>query len=304
MTATNRIAIIGAGPVGLAAAAHALERGWDPVVLEAGPEAGHAIRQWAHVRMFSPWEYNIDKAAGRLLAGAGWNAPDPQAYPTGAELIELYISPLAKRTDLASRLKVSAYVTAISRDGFDRVKTKGRESAPFEVRYRNGIGDEQIHADAVIDTSGTWFSPNPAGANGLSAIGEQDASGRIAYGMPDVLNRDRARYANKTVAVLGSGHSAIGTLLELVRLAEQAPGTKGFGFCGATGPRRRLVVAPMTNWQRAASLARGLPNLSVKAAWPLRLNSRSHTSRVGMAGCALPRARHVVAGMFWRTNSL
>jgi hypothetical protein len=238
MTATNRIAIIGAGPVGLAAAAHALERGWDPVVLEAGPEAGHAIRQWAHVRMFSPWEYNIDKAAGRLLAGAGWNAPDPQAYPTGAELIELYISPLAKRTDLASRLKVSAYVTAISRDGFDRVKTKGRESAPFEVRYRNGIGDEQIHADAVIDTSGTWFSPNPAGANGLSAIGEQDASGRIAYGMPDVLNRDRARYANKTVAVLGSGHSAIGTLLELVRLAEQAPGTKAIWLLRGNRPEK------------------------------------------------------------------
>ena len=121
MTPTRTVAIIGAGPVGLAAAAHALEYGWEPVVLEAGPEAGHAIRQWAHVRMFSPWEYNVDKAAERLLAGTGWNTPDPKAYPTGAELIELYISPLANRTSLASRLKVSADVTAISRVGVDKV---------------------------------------------------------------------------------------------------------------------------------------------------------------------------------------
>lgn len=238
MTGTKTVAIIGAGPVGLAAAAHALEKGLEPVVLEAGPDAGHAVRQWPHVRMFSPWEYNTDKAAKRLLAGTGWNAPDPKAYPTGAELIELYISPLANRTELASRLKVSADVTAISRVGFDRVKTKGRESAPFEVRFRNGKGDEQIQADAVIDTSGTWFSPNPAGANGLCAIGEQDTGGRIAYGMPDILNGDRARYANKKVAVLGSGHSAIGTLLELVQLAEQAPDTKPIWLLRGNRPEK------------------------------------------------------------------
>ena len=81
------VAILGAGPVGLAAAAHVLERGMEPVVLEAGPQAGHAIRQWAHVHMFSPWEYNIDKAAGRLLAQAGWTPPDLSTYPTGGELV-------------------------------------------------------------------------------------------------------------------------------------------------------------------------------------------------------------------------
>ena len=63
----KRVAIVGAGPVGLAAAAHVLERGMVPIVLEAGPEVGHAVRQWGHVRMFSPWTYNVDRAAGRLL---------------------------------------------------------------------------------------------------------------------------------------------------------------------------------------------------------------------------------------------
>jgi NADPH-dependent 2,4-dienoyl-CoA reductase/sulfur reductase-like enzyme len=67
-TDPKSVAIIGAGPVGLAAAAHALERGLNPIVLEAGSDIGHAVRQWAHVRMFSPWEYNIDIAAARLQA--------------------------------------------------------------------------------------------------------------------------------------------------------------------------------------------------------------------------------------------
>ena len=78
----KRVAIVGAGPVGLAAAAHVLERGMVPIVLEAGPEVGHAVRQWGHVRMFSPWTYNVDRAAGRLLEKAGWNRPDGDAYLT------------------------------------------------------------------------------------------------------------------------------------------------------------------------------------------------------------------------------
>src|SRR6476620_9387203 len=128
------VAIIGAGPVGLAAAAHALERGLTPVVLEAGTDSGHAVRQWSHVRMFSPWEYNIDQAAGRLLGATGWNSPDPRHYPTGGELVERYLEPLATRTALKDHIRTSSRVTAIGRAGLDKVKTKGREQAPFELR--------------------------------------------------------------------------------------------------------------------------------------------------------------------------
>ncbi|MHB8270606.1 FAD-dependent oxidoreductase [Bradyrhizobium sp.] len=220
------VAVIGAGPVGLAAAAHLLERGLTPVVLEAGPSAAHAVRQWAHVRLFSPWEYNIDRASERLLQETGWNSPAPADYPTGGELIERYLEPLATRTRLKDHIQTSSRVTDISRVGFDKLKTKGREAAPFELRYQNGAGPNSIQAQAVIDASGTWFSPNPAGANGLSAIGERDNAANIAYGMPDVLGKGRARYAGKTVAVLGSGHSAIGTLIELARLCTEAPGTR------------------------------------------------------------------------------
>jgi hypothetical protein len=220
------VAIIGAGPVGLAAAAHALGRGLEPIVLEAGDKAGHAVRQWSHVRMFSPWRYNIDRAAEALLGEAGWNGPDPDQYPTGGELAERYLEPLATRTRLRRHIRADARVVAIARGGFDKVKTVGREAAPFEIRYRNGKGPSTLRADAVIDASGTWCTPNPAGVNGLEAIGERAHADRIAYGMPDVLGRERVRYAGRSVAVLGAGHSAIGTLIDLARLEEEAPGTQ------------------------------------------------------------------------------
>ena len=220
------IAIIGAGPTGLAAAAHALERGMKPIVLEAGDSVGHAVRQWSHVRMFSPWTYNIDKAAERLLSDTGWNGPDPDQYPTGGELVEHYLEPLASRTRLKEHIQANARVFSIARAGLDKVKTAGREKAPFEIRYGNGKGPSTVRADAVIDASGTWYAPNPAGANGLEAMGETEHAGRIAYGMPDVFGRERARYANKVVAVLGAGHSAVGTILDLARLKQAEPRTQ------------------------------------------------------------------------------
>lgn len=217
------VAVIGAGPVGLAAAAHLLERGLTPVVLEAGTAPAASVREWSHVRLFSPWEYNIDRAARALLAPTGWNSPDPDVYPTAGELLAQYLDPLATRTALVNHIRTSARVTGISRVGFDKVKSAGREAAPFEIRYQNGAGLKSVLADAVIDASGTWTTPNPAGANGLRAIGETDAASKIAYGMPDVLGRDRARYEGRTVAVLGAGHSAAGSLIDLAELAKASP---------------------------------------------------------------------------------
>src|SRR5882757_7111657 len=144
MNETKTVAIIGAGPVGLAAAAHVLERGLQPVVLEAGDSAGHSVRQWGHVQLFSPWEYNIDRAAVRLLAPTGWNSPEPDQYPTGAELLERYLEPLATTTVLSTHIQTSSRVTDISRAGFEKPKTEGRKAAPFEIRYQNGQGPKIV----------------------------------------------------------------------------------------------------------------------------------------------------------------
>src|ERR1700692_866678 len=122
MSEARTVAIVGAGPVGLAAAAHVLERGLVPIVLEAGDSVGHTVRQWGHVQLFSPWEYNIDRAAARLLASSGWNSPEPDRYPTGNELFERYLEPLATRTALANHIHTSSRVTDISRVGFVKIK--------------------------------------------------------------------------------------------------------------------------------------------------------------------------------------
>jgi thioredoxin reductase len=265
MSEAKTVAIIGAGPVGLAAAAHLLERGLTPIVLEAGAEIGHAVHQWGHVQLFSPWEYNVDRAAERLLVKTGWNSPDPTQYPTGAELLERYLTPLATKTELDRHIRTSSRVTDISRVGFDKLKSKGREGAPFEVRYQNGQGPKIVRADAIIDASGTWNSPNPAGANGLRAIGEQDVADRISYAMPDVLGKGRVRYAGKRVAVLGAGHSAIGTLIDLAQLKAEVPGTEAIWLLRGDNPSKafgggandKLVARGELGAQFAALVAAG-----------------------------------------------
>jgi Pyridine nucleotide-disulphide oxidoreductase len=299
MNEARTVAIIGAGPVGLAAAAHVLERGMIPVVLEAGPEPAHAVRQWQHVQLFSPWEYNVDKAAERLLSQTGWNSPDPKVYPTGAELIERYLDPLAARTPLKDVIRTSSRVTAVSRLGFDKAKTRGRETAPFDIRIQNGKGPETLRADAVIDVSGTWFSPNPAGANGLPAIGEREAQSKISYAMPDVLGKHRARFAGKTVAVLGAGHSAIGTLTDLTMLARQAPGTNVIWLLRGNDPAKafgggandKLAARGELGAHFAALVASG--QVQVEAGFAVtHIATTGGQLRVGAgAGCC---GRHVV----------
>src|SRR5580700_1520575 len=282
MSKAKTVAIVGAGPVGLAAAAHLLERGLTPIVFEAGERVAHSVREWGHVQLFSPWEYNIDRAAQRLLAKTGWNSPEPDRYPTGTELLELYLEPLATKTVLATHIHTSSRVTDISRVGFDKLKTRGREAAPFEIRYQNGQGPRMVRADAVIDASGTWHSPNPAGANGLRALGETQAAGKIAYGMPDVLGKDRARYAGKTVAVLGAGHSAIGTLTDLARLAEQAPDTKPIWLLRGNDPAKAFGGG--ANDKLAARGELGAAFAALVAADRIKLESEFRVSHLTMDG--------------------
>ena len=221
------VVVVGAGPIGLAAAAHLVARGMTPVVLEAGDSVGASIRRWAHVRLFSPWKYLVDPAAEAMLREAGWTAPDGDALPTGGELVERLLEPLAALPRIAPHVRTGRRVVAVSRRGYDKVKTAGREAAPFEVVARTADGrTERILARAVIDASGTYESPNPIGAGGLAVEGEAELAGRIHYGIPDVLGRERARYAGRRTLVVGSGHSAFNALLDLAALAREAPGTE------------------------------------------------------------------------------
>jgi len=233
------IAIIGGGPVGLAAAAQLLARGLDPIVLEAGTSVGTAPRAWGHVRMFSPWRYNVDSAARRLLEGHGWQAPDVDRFPIGDDLVSEYLEPLARTPAIATRLRLGARVTGITRVGLGKVRNAGRETAPFEIRLDAAGGETRIFARVVIDASGTWGNPAPAGASGLPTIGEQAATSLIRYGMPDVLGRERARYAGHRTLVVGTGYSAIGTVIDLCALAAVTSGTEVF-WASRTGDLTRV----------------------------------------------------------------
>ncbi|HUG25102.1 FAD-dependent oxidoreductase [Piscinibacter sp.] len=233
------VAVIGAGPVGLAAAAHLVQRGLQVVIFEAGTSVADNLQTYRHVRLFSPWRFDVDRAAVALLAGTGWRMPASGALPTAGELVDDYLVPLAGTPAIAPHLRLKTRVLAVSRAGFDKVKTRGRESAPFVLRVSSPDGIEEVRARAIVDASGTWSQPNPLGGHGLPAIGEMENAARIRYGMPDIVGAERARYAGRTVLVVGAGHSAAGNLIALAALAEQDPATRlVWALRGDAMPRR------------------------------------------------------------------
>jgi thioredoxin reductase len=220
------VAVIGAGPVGLAAAAHLAARKIPFIVFEAGGSVGENLAGYGHVRLFSPWRFNTDRAAVKLLEAEGWRAPEAAYLPTAGEVVEQYLRPLSQTADLASRILLNSRVLAVSRASHDKVKSAGREAAPFVLQLESDRRISEYSARAVIDASGTWSQPNPIGAHGLPALGERQHAGHIVYGMPDIPGRSQDRYAGRKVLVVGAGHSAAGSLISLASLAMKAPGTR------------------------------------------------------------------------------
>ena len=219
------VAVLGAGPVGLAAVAKLIARGLPFVALEAAPQVGAHLQDYGHVRLFSPWRYNIDADMAAQLSATGWQAPDAEALPLAGEVVERVLKPFAALPLVAVGLQLNTRVSAITREGFDKVKSAGRAQAPFVIRAEQAGRTVEIRARAVIDATGTWGQPNPLGASGLPALGEADAAAQIFYGIPDLLGVQRQRYAGKRTLVVGAGHSAANALLALAELAQQHAGT-------------------------------------------------------------------------------
>jgi Thioredoxin reductase len=225
MTNSLPTAIIGGGPVGLAAAAHLVKRNMPFVLFERGAYVGASVLSWSHVQMFSPWEFNIDSAAKELLLESDWIEPQKDQIPTGKELVQLYLEPLSELEQIKPFIHLESTVKAIHRQGFDKMKTAGRDMAPFMIEHEKHGQMLHAEASAIIDATGTWLTPNPMSASGNFANGEKEHADYISYGIPDVLGANKSRYAGKNVVVVGSGHSAIQSLTLLHELKLQVPET-------------------------------------------------------------------------------
>ena len=264
--ARNTLAIIGAGPVGLESLALALELGFDVHLFEQGEVGSHATA-WGHVRMFTPWRMNVGPASDRRLALAGWQPPGREECPTGLELAERLLQPLAALPDLAPRVHTHAQVVHVSRSGAlkgDLVGDERRRHLPFRLLVRDQGGRENfLHAHSLIDASGVYARPNWAGDGGIPARSELYLAPQLSYRVDDVLGARRARYAGRRALVIGSGASAATSVVALAELALQAPGTTAVW---ATRRQSADVLPEITDdplperralYRRARELARG-----------------------------------------------
>jgi len=225
-----RIAILGAGPIGLEAALAAVEAGGSVVLFERGLPGAH-VRAWGHVRMFSPWRMNVSARGLRALVAVdpGFVLPPADECPTGQEFVERYLRPLADLPALKSILHLHHEVLSVGREGIGKheaIASPSRAAHPFRILVRDDEGRLAVHhADVVLDTTGVYGQPQPAGSGGIAAPGEAAAADRIAYGVVDVAGAQREDYLGRRTLVVGGGHTAATMVIELGNLAAESANT-------------------------------------------------------------------------------
>jgi len=221
-----RIAVLGAGPVGLEAALAAAERGWPTTVYESDDQVAGNVRRWGHVRLFTPWAMNVSE---RMRAALGGDAPDGAALPTGDELAERLYEPAGRLPSVSGSLRLGSRILAVGRERLlkhEEIGSPGRERHPFRLLVAGPDGAERVErADVVIDCTGTYGHPNRLGDGGIPAPGERALDGRITRQLPD-LAADPGAWAGQTVLLTGAGHSAQTAARSLAEFARDAAGTR------------------------------------------------------------------------------
>jgi thioredoxin reductase len=201
-----RVAVLGAGPTGLEAALAAHERGWDVTVYEQAPHVAGHIRDWSHVRMFTPWAMNLSPRVTAALGVPGAECPTGEAFADHLERVAALLP--------AGSLQLSTRVDAVAREGLlkhDEIGTTTRERRPFRVLVTTPDGTERMDtADVVLDTTGTYGNPSPTGHGGIPALGERAAP--VVRQIPRV----DTSWAGRSVLLVGAGNSAQTTARDLV----------------------------------------------------------------------------------------
>lgn len=236
-----RIAILGAGPIGIEAAVLAHRSGMDVQVYEQEDIAAN-VQQWGHVTLFTPWSMNTSAWGRGRLQQAGMPLPQSDVCPTGAEFVTQYLQPLASSLPPGT-IHTRHRMEGLGRDGLlksDAIGKPERVMRPFRLLL-NEAGIERIAtADYVLDCTGTYGTPNAIGAGGLPCVGERQAADAIHYHLPDIASR-RADFAEKTTLVVGNGYSAATAVAALAELARSAPRTR------VEWRTRRVADAPLVS---------------------------------------------------------
>lgn len=225
----SRIAILGAGPIGLEAALYARYLGYDVRVYERG-RVGENLLRFGHVRLFSPFGMNRSPLALAALAAQdpAWRPPADDALLTAREYVEQYLLPLARSDLLDGVVHEQTEVVAVGRAGVrkgDLVGDAARGKRRFRLLLRDADGERTAKARVAIDATGTYGHANRLGMGGIPAVGERDAAPHIEYGLPDILGAERAKYAGRSVLVVGDGYSAATNVVALAQLADEDPRT-------------------------------------------------------------------------------
>jgi NADPH-dependent 2,4-dienoyl-CoA reductase/sulfur reductase-like enzyme len=226
-TKRPHLAILGGGPVGLEAALAAAEAGWPFTVYEQAGSPGAAVAAWGHVRLFSPWDLDVSPRQRRALAAAGAEVPQGASCPTGRELVDRVLAPVAALPEIAPHLRLGTRVQAVGREGLIKhreIANPVRAARPFRLLVADAGGERVEHADVVLDCTGTWGQPNRLGDGGIPAVGESALDGEIRRHLPDFAAEADA-WSGRTVFLAGSGHSAQTAACALAEIAASHPGT-------------------------------------------------------------------------------
>jgi len=270
-----RIAILGAGPIGLETALYARFLGYDVDIYERGRVCEH-IRRWSHVRMFSPFGLNASPLgiAALVAQEPTWRVPAADALLTGAEFLEQYLLPLASSDLIEDYLHLETEVLAIAKTEAlkgELFQQEERGDEDFRLLVRDKSGAERYaEADVVIDATGVFGQPNSLGPGGLPALGERDGADQLERGLPDVQGADRVHFAEKHVAVIGEGFSAATNVIALTELAKRYRQTRVTWITRSSGhgegPMRRIANDQLPERDRIAATANALAN-SDQVAW-------------------------------------
>lgn len=244
--AGRRLAVIGAGPIGLEAALYGMALGASVQVYERGAVARNVSR-WGHIELFSPFGLNHTQLGRRVLEAEGRSLPDDDRYQTGAEWRETYLIPLAESAALAAAINSGCRVTTVGRGELlkgDHIGDGLRSDHPFRLLIESEAGERYVDADVVLDCSGTYDNPNWLGRGGVPALGERGLRGRIAYHPLDVAGAHRDDYAGCRTLLVGGGYSAATTALALASLAGVIPETR---VLWVTRTREPVPILPIEN---------------------------------------------------------